>query len=232
MVSYDPKNHGQDISIDKFIHSVELENGIPVKPSQMMSISPGAVAPEDGGKKQRSYTQFFTEQRKSLNLIDKKQDHMKSYGRMTVFLLLSVAAISFFASWGGIEVSKESHVTNSATLTSKDGYAVATASAYNLGSTYDFLTQGEEKVNSFITDTGLYADVYASYKSEKGISLFSHAGVMTVFPDDTLVFEETSVVQDAMDTHHMVSKEDNHKMKLNVGKFKVTKPPTPPKKKA
>ena len=55
---------------------------------------------------------------------------------------------------------------------------------------------------------------------------------MTVFPDDTLVFEETSVVQDAMDTHHMVSKEDNHKMKLNVGKFKVTKPPTPPKKKA
>ena len=205
----------------------ELENGIPVKPSQMMSISPGAVAPEDGGQKKRSYTQFFTEQRKSLNLIDKKQDHMKTYGRMNILLLLSVAAISFFASWGGIEVSKESHVTNSATLTSKDGYAIATASAYNSGSTYDFLTQGEEKVNS--TETGLYADVYASYKSEKGISLFSHAGVFTVFPDDTLVFEETSVVQNAIDTHHIISKD---KRKLNVGKFKVTKPPTPPKKKS
>lgn len=208
---------------------MELENGTPVKPSQMMSVSPGAVAPEDGGQKKRSYTQFFTDQRKSLNLIDKKQDHMQNYGRMTIFLLLAVAAISFFASWGGIEVSKESHVTNSATLTSKDGYAVATASAYDSGSTYDFLTQGEEKVNSFITDTGLHADVYASYKSEKAISLFSHAGVFTVFPDDSVKFEESSVVTKAMDDHHKVSKEDEHARKLTVGKFQIRRPPTPPK---
>ena len=102
------------------------------------------------------------------------------------------------------------------------------ASVYDSGSTYDFLTRGTEKIDSFITEDGLHADIYASYKSEKAISLFSHAGTFTVSDDDTVVFEPTSAFQNVIDRHHTASllsdnTEDKDRRKLNVRKWKIKK---------
>ena len=214
---------------------MELEKGTPVKQSQMTSISPSAVAPEENNfqaKPKSRFSLFYNEQISSLSQINKKQDHLKNYSRLSIVLLLAVAVISFLAAWGGTEISKESHVSKSAILTSNDGHTVATARAYDSGSTYDFLTRGTENIDSFITEDGLHADIYASYKSEKTISFFSHVGTFTVSEDDTFIFEPTSAFQNVIDTHHHTASllsdntEDKHGRKLQVGKWKVKRPRT------